>query len=105
MCEDSVSTKFVIRLEQRRDGVGVAALGGDVGALEAGRTGADHPLAGAEGILVDRGLRQRCHEVVRKITYIELNVNQEFMSRFSGSRFIPHTDHALFPSVPFFSET
>lgn len=61
-------------------------------------------LAGAEMILLDRGARERCSEVVKKITYIELNVNQEFMIRFSGCRFIPHTDRSLFPSVPFFND-
>jgi uncharacterized 2Fe-2S/4Fe-4S cluster protein (DUF4445 family) len=59
-------------------------------------------LAGAESILLDREARQRSREIVSKVTYVELNVNQEFMIRFSGSRFIPHTDHTLFPSVPFF---
>lgn len=33
------------------------------------------------------------------ITYLELNVNQDFMNRFSAAKFIPHTDHARFPSV------
>ncbi|MGV1099753.1 ASKHA domain-containing protein [Thiovibrio sp. JS02] len=59
-------------------------------------------LAGAELVLLDDGARSRCLALGKKITYIELNVNQEFMIRFSGSRFIPHTDHGLFPSVPFF---
>ncbi|MFZ5774473.1 MAG: ASKHA domain-containing protein [Thermodesulfobacteriota bacterium] len=58
-------------------------------------------LAGARLVLLDRRARERCCELMRKITYIELNVNQEFMIRFSGSRFIPHTDHSLFPSVPY----
>ncbi len=62
-------------------------------------------LAGAELMLTDPAVRNRIKEVVAKVTYIELNVNQEFMIRFSGSRFIPHTDHALFPSVPFFGES
>lgn len=61
-------------------------------------------LAGAELVLLDDQARKDCRELVKKITYLELNVNQEFMSRFSGSRFIPHTDHALFPSVPFFND-
>ncbi len=34
-----------------------------------------------------------------KITYLELNVNQEFMNRFSAAKFLPHTDNSLFPSV------
>lgn len=61
-------------------------------------------LAGAQQVLLESQARERCLGMVKKITYIELNVNQEFMIRFSGSRFIPHTDHALFPSVPSFKE-
>lgn len=61
-------------------------------------------LAGARKVLLDGDARRRARELVNKITYIELNVNQEFMIRFSGSRFIPHTDHQLFPTVPFYSE-
>lgn len=34
-----------------------------------------------------------------RITYIELNVNQELMNRFSAARFLPHTEPSLFPSV------
>jgi len=59
-------------------------------------------LAGAGRILLEKEARDRCLELAGKITYLELNVNQEFMLRFSGSRFIPHTDPNLFPSVPFF---
>jgi uncharacterized 2Fe-2S/4Fe-4S cluster protein (DUF4445 family) len=59
-------------------------------------------LAGAQRVLLESQARERSLELAGKITYIELNVNQEFMLRFSGSRFIPHTDPALFPSVPFF---
>lgn len=62
-------------------------------------------LAGAELVLLDEQARRDCRELVKKITYLELNVNQEFMIRFSGSRFIPHTDYTLFPSVPFFSDS
>lgn len=58
-------------------------------------------LAGARRYLLEGEARRRIGEVARKITYIELNVNHEFMIRFSGSRFIPHTDRALFPSVPY----
>ncbi|MBU4345396.1 MAG: ATP-binding protein [Proteobacteria bacterium] len=31
-----------------------------------------------------------------RITYLELNVNQEFMNRFNAARFLPHTDPLLF---------
>lgn len=57
-------------------------------------------LAGARRYLLEAAVRRRIQAVARKITYIELNVNHEFMIRFSGSRFIPHTDRSLFPSVP-----
>lgn len=60
-------------------------------------------LAGAEEVLRSRQNRERCLDLPNKITYLELNVNQEFMIRFSGCRFIPHTDPSLFPSVPLFS--
>ena len=35
-----------------------------------------------------------------RITYLELNVNQDFMNRFNAAKFLPHTDLARFPSVP-----
>ena len=73
--------------------------------LEVYRPLGNSSLAGAEMMLSDASARERCGKVVSKITYVELNVNQEFMIRFSGSRFIPHTDHALFPSVPFHGES
>jgi uncharacterized 2Fe-2S/4Fe-4S cluster protein (DUF4445 family) len=57
-------------------------------------------LSGAELVLLSERARRRALAIGQKITYIELNVNQEFMIRFSGSRFIPHTDPHLFPSVP-----
>ena len=57
-------------------------------------------LAGARLYLTRADIRDRVREVAKKITYLELNVNHEFMIRFSGSRFIPHTDRTLFPSVP-----
>jgi uncharacterized 2Fe-2S/4Fe-4S cluster protein (DUF4445 family) len=71
--------------------------------LEVYRPLGNSSLAGAELMLTDASARARCKEVVAKVTYVELNVNQEFMIRFSGSRFIPHTDHTLFPSVPFYN--
>ena len=59
-------------------------------------------LRGAELVLLSESCRKRSLEIRRKVTYLELNVNQEFMIRFSGSRFIPHTNLELFPSVPSF---
>ena len=61
-------------------------------------------LQGAEQVLLARSARQECLDIVAKITYVELNVNHDFMIRFSGARFIPHTDPSLFPSVALFPE-
>jgi uncharacterized 2Fe-2S/4Fe-4S cluster protein (DUF4445 family) len=56
-------------------------------------------LAGATEVLVSRSARDQIYRIREKITYVELNVNQEFMNLFSAARFIPHTDRSLFPSV------
>lgn len=62
-------------------------------------------LRGAEKVLLGDRARLECEKIVSSITYLELNVNQEFMIRFSGARFIPHTDPSLFPSVPLFESS
>lgn len=54
--------------------------------------GATLALTSADCIGEIRSIRDR-------ITYLELNVNQEFMNRFSAAKFLPHTNTALFPSV------
>ncbi len=56
-------------------------------------------LAGATEVLVSETAREKIYAIRDRITYLELNVNQEFMNLFSASRFIPHTDASLFPSV------
>ncbi len=57
-------------------------------------------LGGATLVLTNpRGLDEI--DVIRdRITYMELNVNQDFMNRFSAAKFLPHTDPFRFPSVP-----
>ena len=54
---------------------------------------------GACLLLTDRRLFAEIESISEKLTYLELNVNQMFMNLFSASRFIPHTDRSLFPSV------
>jgi uncharacterized 2Fe-2S/4Fe-4S cluster protein (DUF4445 family) len=54
--------------------------------------GATKIITSAQSLAEVEGIRDR-------VTYIELNVNQEFMDRFSAAKFLPHTDPALFPSV------
>jgi len=56
-------------------------------------------LEGTTRFLADRSVLDKVREVKQKITYLELNVNQEFMNRFSAAKFLPHTDRERFPSV------
>ncbi|MBC2717887.1 MAG: ATP-binding protein [Desulfobacteraceae bacterium] len=56
-------------------------------------------LGGAAMILTSREALDEVEGIRDRITYLELNVNQEFMNRFSAAKFLPHTDPSLFPSV------
>jgi uncharacterized 2Fe-2S/4Fe-4S cluster protein (DUF4445 family) len=56
-------------------------------------------LAGATMALLSRAAKEEIYNIRDRVTYIELNVNQEFMSLFSAAKCIPHTDRSLFPSV------
>ncbi|HUU81855.1 MAG TPA: ASKHA domain-containing protein, partial [Acidobacteriota bacterium] len=56
-------------------------------------------IKGASMALVSTRDREEIFRIRDQITYLELNVNQEFMNLFSAARFIPHTDRSLFPSV------
>jgi uncharacterized 2Fe-2S/4Fe-4S cluster protein (DUF4445 family) len=56
-------------------------------------------LGGATRVLADPGCFDRVNQIRDGITYMELNVNQDFMNRFSAAKFLPHTDTSRFPSV------
>ena len=56
-------------------------------------------VKGAADALLSLKARDKIEDIRDRITYIELNVNQEFMNLFSAAKFIPHTDLSLFPSV------
>jgi uncharacterized 2Fe-2S/4Fe-4S cluster protein (DUF4445 family) len=56
-------------------------------------------LGGATKVLSDRTAVEALDTIRDKITYLELNVNQDFMNRFSAAKFIPHTHKRRFPSV------
>lgn len=56
-------------------------------------------LEGATMALLSLRSKNELFEIRDRITYIELNVNQEFMNLFSAAKFLPHTDKSLFPSV------
>ena len=56
-------------------------------------------LEGASLALRSVRARDEIFWIRDQITYLELNVNQEFMNLFNAAKFIPHTDRSLFPSV------
>jgi uncharacterized 2Fe-2S/4Fe-4S cluster protein (DUF4445 family) len=56
-------------------------------------------LGGATMILESSQYAEEITRIRDRITYMELNVNQEFMNRFNAAKFFPHTDTSLFPSV------
>ncbi len=56
-------------------------------------------LEGATRLLQSRDAVDEIYAIREGITYMELNVNQEFMNRFSAAKFLPHTDRSRFPSV------
>jgi uncharacterized 2Fe-2S/4Fe-4S cluster protein (DUF4445 family) len=57
-------------------------------------------LVGATMALLSLRKREEVDGIRDRVTYVEMNVNQEFMNEFSAAKFIPHTDRTLFPSVP-----
>lgn len=56
-------------------------------------------LEGAKQVLTQPMSLARVDAIRDRITYMELNVNQTFMNRFSAAKFLPHTDPKRFPSV------
>jgi uncharacterized 2Fe-2S/4Fe-4S cluster protein (DUF4445 family) len=56
-------------------------------------------LEGAAAVLTRRDLAMEIDAIRDRITYLELNVNQDFMNRFSAAKFLPHTHKDRFPSV------
>ena len=56
-------------------------------------------LLGSYLILVSDKNKDLVNETAGKMTYIELNTEPEYMSEYTGSLFLPHTNMDLFPSV------
>jgi len=56
-------------------------------------------LEGAALALTTNNCLEEIDLIRDRVTYMELNVNQEFMARFSAAKFLPHTDRSLFPSI------
>ena len=68
-------------------------------ALDCYKSLGNSSLEGAKKVLQQPECLVRIDRIRDRITYMELNVNQAFMNRFSAAKFIPHTDPGLFPSV------
>jgi uncharacterized 2Fe-2S/4Fe-4S cluster protein (DUF4445 family) len=56
-------------------------------------------IGGATLVLTRMDCLAEVDKIRDTITYLELNVNQAFMTRFSAAKFLPHTNPSLFPSV------
>jgi uncharacterized 2Fe-2S/4Fe-4S cluster protein (DUF4445 family) len=56
-------------------------------------------LQGAALALISATAIEEIDRIRDRITYLELNVNADFMNRFSAAKFLPHTDTGRFPSV------
>ncbi len=67
--------------------------------LESYKSLGNSSLGGATLVLTQPQCLDEIDKIRDRITYMELNVNQDFMNRFSAAKFIPHTDTTLFPSV------
>ncbi len=72
--------------------------------IESYKTLGNSSLGGATLALTSADCLEKMDDIRNRITYLELNVNQEFMNRFSAAKFIPHTNHSLFPSVEVWSK-
>ncbi len=60
---------------------------------------------GARQVLLSNRKRLEAEEIVRRITYFELNASQQFMNKFAGSKFLPHTNLDYYPTVKEKEET
>ncbi len=67
--------------------------------LEAFKRLGNSSLGGATLLLTSDRRMEEVDRIRDRITYLELNVNQDFMNRFSAAKFLPHTDRNRFPSV------
>jgi len=67
--------------------------------IETYRSLGNTSLGGATIALTSEESIDEINKIRDSITYLELNVNQEFMNKFSAAKFLPHTDFSQFPSV------
>jgi uncharacterized 2Fe-2S/4Fe-4S cluster protein (DUF4445 family) len=51
--------------------------------------------------LLSEAALEKCMNISRSMTNIELSVYQPFMDEYIAALFLPHTDRKLFPSVEY----
>jgi len=56
-------------------------------------------LMGSYMVLVSEDYRLRQLELAKRMTYIDLGTDPEYMDQYTGALFLPHTDLRRFPSV------
>jgi uncharacterized 2Fe-2S/4Fe-4S cluster protein (DUF4445 family) len=56
-------------------------------------------LMGARMILVSQEFRQKQSDLAKRMTYLELNTDPDYMDQYTGALFLPHTDMNRFPYV------
>jgi uncharacterized 2Fe-2S/4Fe-4S cluster protein (DUF4445 family) len=56
-------------------------------------------LKGSTMILLSEEYRQLQQDLVKRMTYVELNADPEYMDQYTGALFLPHTDRSQFPSL------
>ncbi|MFA6175184.1 MAG: ASKHA domain-containing protein [Phycisphaerae bacterium] len=56
-------------------------------------------LMGSYMVLVSDDYRNRQLELAKRMTYIDLSVEPNYMDQYTAAMFLPHTDPARFPSV------
>ncbi|MCM8766234.1 MAG: ATP-binding protein, partial [Candidatus Omnitrophica bacterium] len=56
-------------------------------------------ITGAKMCLLSQEAYEEAEEIARKMTYLDLSTNPNFMNNYSASLFLPHTDIDRFPSV------
>ncbi len=56
-------------------------------------------LMGSYMVLVSDDYRDRQLDLAKRMTYIDLSTDPDYMDQYTGALFLPHTDPARFPSV------
>ena len=56
-------------------------------------------LTGSYMVLVSQEYKNKQIKLAKRMTYLELNTDPEYMDQFTAAMFIPHTDPSQFPSL------